>query len=268
MKNNNIKTKYVYSETKQNKVYLKEKNDQWFPINFQWIPAINQKNQIIKKASRMKSIIYLPMVLLVILISSCSKDTIIGSGNLTTELRDVSNFTEVSSEGIFEVIITQGDSQSVEIIANDNIIQKVKTIVIDNELRLYLEGHNYKEINLWANIVVPRINSIKNNGIGNVLILNVENNDNFKVYNSGTGNISMEGSADGLTLRNEGSGNFYGFQFSTEDCNVNIIGSGDCEINCENNLKVGIEGSGDIYYIGSPSITSNISGSGKIINSN
>lgn len=252
---------------------MKENGDgekeHWHPINFQWIPIVKLRSELNVKTNKMKSIAILPIVLMLTLLTSCSKDPITGSGELTSEFRNVTNFTKVSSEGVFEIMITRGTSQSVEIIGDDNIIQEVKTNVIDNELILYLDDdNNYKDISLQVNIMVSSINSIKNYGVGDISILGVETTDNFNVHNSGTGDISIEGSAQSLTLENEGSGKFDGFLFAIDDCNVNIVGSGDCEINSANHLNVHIEGSGDVYYIGLPTIEADISGSGKIVNSN
>ena len=267
--NNQIKTQHVYSENNTKKVYLKVDDETWFPINFQWIPIIKLNNELNLKTNKMKKLVILPLILLSIIISSCSKDSLTGSGELTSELRNVVTFTKISSEGVFEVNITQGDSQTVEIIADDNIMSKVITKVVDNELRLYLdEDTNYKNISLQANITVPVINGLKNSGTGNVLILNVDTNTDFNVYNSGTGDISIEGSAKSLTLKNEGDGTFEGFLFSVDDCNIKIIGSGDCKVNCDDYLNVQIEGSGDVYYLGTPIIEADISGSGKVINAN
>ena len=201
-------------------------------------------------------------------ITACTKDAIVGSGTPISEFRNVADFTKVSSEGVFEVTITQGDFQSVEIIADDNLIHRVKTEVVDNELRLYLDDRNYKNISLKANITTERINGIKNTGVGNIMISNVDESGNFNVYNSGTGNINIEGSAESLTLENEGTGKFKGFQFVVSNCNAEIIGSGDCEVNPTNTLNVAIKGSGDVFYKGSPVIEVKISGSGKVINAN
>ena len=201
-------------------------------------------------------------------LTACTKDAIVGSGTPISEFRNVADFTKVSSEGVFEVTITQGDFQSVEIIANDNIIHRVKTEVVDNEIRLYLDDRNYKNISLQANIIAARINGIKNIGVGNIMISNVDESGNFNVYNSGTGNISIEGSAESMTLENEGTGKFKGFQFIVSNCNAEIFGSGDCEVNPTNTLNVDIEGNGDVYYKGSPDIDAKISGSGKVINAN
>jgi len=124
--------------------------------------------------------------------SSCSDDDlIIGSGNPTSEFRNGLNFSKISAEGVFDITITQGSVQSVEIIADDNIIHKVKTKVVSNELRLYLDDdNNYRGIILEVNIIVPNINNVKNSGVGNITILDVDTIDNFNVYNSGSGDIS------------------------------------------------------------------------------
>lgn len=216
----------------------------------------------------MKRTVYLLGVLVCTILSCSPDDVIFGSGNLTSEFRNVSSFTKVSSEGVFEVTITQGSPQSVELIADDNVIDNIKTNVVNNELRLYLDKHSFSNVNLKANIVVERINGIQNIGTGSIFVNNVSENGNFNIYNSGSGNISMEGSAESLTLENEGSGKFKGFQLKLSDCSLKIIGSGDCEVNASNTLHVSIEGSGNTYYKGLPNITTSINGSGKIINAN
>ena len=212
--------------------------------------------------------ITLSICVLLLTLTACTKDTIEGSGTPISEIRNVADFTKVSSEGVFEVTITQGNSQSVGITADDNIIQRVKTEVVDNELRLYLDDHNYRDISLKANIVAERINGIKNTGIGNLVISNVDEGGNFNVSNSGSGSISITGNAKSLTLENEGDGKFNGFQFIVSNCSAKIIGSGDCEVHPISTLNVDIEGSGDVYYKGSPAIEANISGSGKVIDAN
>ena len=205
---------------------------------------------------------------MLVALTACTKDTIEGSGSPISEIRNVASFSKVSSEGVFEVTITQGDVQSVEITADDNIIGRVRTEVVNDELRLYLDKRNYKGIRLKANIVAERINGIKNTGVGDVVISNVDEGGNFHVDNSGTGNISIQGVAESLTLRNEGDGMFRGFQFAVSDCDIDIIGSGDCQIHATSTLNVAIEGSGDVYYKGIPKVEVNITGSGKVIDAN
>ena len=209
------------------------------------------------------------LMLITLFLSCTSDDEINGSGNLITESRDVDVFSKVSSEGVFDVTITQGGPQSVEITADDNIMNKVKTRVISDELQLYLDDdYNYSGITIQAQISAEALNGIMNSGVGNMVISNVNENADFSIDNFGTGNITIEGSAASLSVLNEGTGNISAFDFFVENCSIDIEGSGSVEINCSDNLDISIEGSGNVYYKGNPSINTSISGSGSVIDAN
>ena len=214
----------------------------------------------------MKKIILLLITVLTLM--SCSENLYNGSGDLTSEMRNVSSFTKVKSEGIFNVNIVQGETQSVEVIADDNIIHKVNTKVVNNELRLSLKNGNYQDITLNINITVKQINGIKNTGSANMYIDNVAEQNDFRIDNMGSGDIIINGIASKLFVENEGSGSVLGFGFFVEECNVEIIGSGNLEINCSNKLNIEIEGSGNVYYKGNPQLTTDITGSGQVISRN
>lgn len=88
---------------------------------------------------KIEKVIYVLMIVNYVLFSCEADDVVSGSGNLITETRTVSVFNKVSSIGVFDINITQGNFQSVEIIADDNIIDYVTTKVVNNELLLYLD---------------------------------------------------------------------------------------------------------------------------------
>lgn len=208
------------------------------------------------------------LLLLISTLFGCSKDRFIGSGDTISELRNVANFNKVSSEGTFNVTIIKGTEQTIEIIADDNIMQRVKTTVTNGKLYLYLADGNYKDVHLEAHIKVLDLKEIQNSGAGDMYINNNTDVETFKTFNSGSGNIHLEGSCDNLEIRNEGSGNILAFNMPSENCNIKIEGSGEVEVTCTSNLNVKIEGSGNVYYKGTPSINTDISGSGKVINNN
>ena len=200
-----------------------------------------------------------------ITLASCSKDDYTGSGNTVSEFRDVNLFTKLSSEGNFVVNITQGSTQSLEIIADDNIIGRVKTAVSDGLLKIYLEDGNYKNTYLEANITVADLNGIKNEGTGDITVFELQNAGIMEIENIGTGNIAIAGYTDNLIIINEGSGTINCAEFMAANAEIRIEGSGDSEVYCTESLKVNIEGSGNVYYKGSPSMIIDISGSGKVI---
>jgi len=209
------------------------------------------------------------LILFTLFLSCTTDDDINGSGNLITESREVDVFSKVSSEGVFDVVITQGSPQSVEITADDNIMNRVRTKVINDELQLYLDDdYNYSGITIQAKISAEDLNGIMNSGVGNMDISNVNENEAFSIDNFGTGNITIEGSAASLNVLNEGTGNISAFDFFVENCSIDIEGSGFVQISCSDNLDINIEGSGNVYYKGNPSINTNISGTGSVIDSN
>ena len=245
--------------------------NEWNSLNFQWMPLVKLNQELNLKTRKMKNLMMLPVLMLLVCITSCSDDddTIFGSGNLTTEIRTVDLFTKISSESVFEVTVTQGTPQSVEIIADNNIVNYVKTEVSGNELRLYLEDdYNYRDIALKANIVVGSLNGLKNYGAGDLHVHNIDNSGAFSIENEGSGDIEIDGVSTSLSIKNTGSGDILGFDFLVEDCTIDIEGAGDVKISCSDNLDVDIEGSGNVYYKGNPTINTNISGSGTVINEN
>jgi len=211
-------------------------------------------------------------VLLILVVMSslfgCSEDTFVGSGYSETEFRQVGYFNSVSSEGTFKVTITKGDEQAVTIIADNNIIGKVRTSVVNEKLKLYLEDGNYRNVHLEAYITVPELRGIENDGDGDMFVYNNTNAESFTLFNRGSANIYLEGSSHLSDIKNEGSGHIFGFDMLSENCIVKNEGSGDIEVACESNLDVSIEGSGNIYYKGHPLINVSVSGSGEVINDN
>ncbi len=227
-------------------------------------------NKGIYKSKNMKNLIALQIFALFALAASCDTDDAInGSGNLTTESRDVEAFTKVSSEGVFEVAINQGPEQSVEITADDNVIGRVRTRVVNDELQLYLDDdYSYSGITLRVQISAKSLSGLYNSGAGNMEVTKVDQPGVFTIGNFGSGNISIQGTALSLNIKNEGSGNIRAFDFPVENCSVDIEGSGNAEVHCSDDLEVSIEGSGNVFYKGSPSINASISGSGKVIDAN
>jgi Protein of unknown function (DUF2807). len=217
----------------------------------------------------MKRYFLVSWVMITSVLCSCSKETISGSGNLVSENRSISNFTAVSVDGTFNLTVKQSDEHGVHIIADDNVIAHVKTEVDDDVLKLYLEsGINYKNIDLVVEVSTVQLNGLKNQGSSNIDIKAGNEHALFYIANEGSAKIDFSGVSQELYLHNEGSGRLSGFLFTSSNCLVDAIGSGDIEISCVESLDVTINGSANVFYKGTPNITSDIEGSGKVINKN
>ena len=182
---------------------------------------------------------------------SCTKDLVRleGEGAITTTTLQVDEFTGIDLEGVDNVYITYGAEQQVTVTGHPNIISRIRTDVFNNTWYIALENGNYGDYELTYHLTLPRIEKVVSNGTGNVEI---------------TDFISQ----DELSVRLVGTGNFLGFPLAVKNCSIDISGSGNCEVTVENRLDVNIDGSGRVYYQGSPIVHEDISGTGSVTHRN
>ena len=217
----------------------------------------------------MKSILFKSIPLALILFFGCSSEVIKGSGTIVEQIRDVPSFNKIDSEGIFDVTVKYGSEPLIKIMADDNVINYVITEVSGEALKLQLEdGKNYKNIEVKVVIEVPILEQFSNKGTSNINISEVGPIETFTLKNEGAGDITFSGTTSELIIRNEGSGKLSGFEFYSTNCDITIIGSGDVQVNCNTSLSVNIDGSANVFYKGSPTINSEIKGSGKVLEAN
>ncbi|MCD4794836.1 MAG: DUF2807 domain-containing protein [Bacteroidales bacterium] len=248
--------------------------------------------------------------LAVLFFSGCKKGIFCtsGKGEIVTSVLTVGEFNKLEASGAFDIIVSQGDTQIVELEGHQNIIDRVKTSLVNNHLEIDLKKGCYNDYVLTIYITVPDIKEVKLNGSGNITIEefdelnqlyliitgsgNIYGNHNLPVNNlsfyiSGSGNIDfaatslnisseIEGSGNatlsGTTNTHEaiidGSGSFRTFNLISNNTSINIEGSGDCEVFTNNTLNIDISGSGNVYYKGYPNLNVNISGSGNVFDAN
>lgn len=183
--------------------------------------------------------------------NSCSKELIQieGSGSIISKILQVEDFTRINIEGVDDVIISYGMEQEVRVDGHPNIISRIKTAVSNGTWNIELEEGNYGNYELKYYLTLPVIEQITCDGTGDVLVTDFISQDN-------------------LTVKFTGTGNFHGFPMKVKNCKVEIFGTGDCEVSVETKLDATIIGSGSVYYMGDPSINTNISGSGSVIKVN
>ena len=200
---------------------------------------------------KIANIIIAATLLATIVTQGCTKEfsQIEGIGTITTETLTLQEFSGIAMEGADNVIISYGPEQKVEVTGHSNIIDRIQTEVRNGTWDVELERGNYGRYELTYYITLPSIEKVSNTGSGNVSITD-----------------PMETSYMVISLM--GSGSFSGFPLSAQSCQVDITGSGNCEVTAVQSLDVSIDGSGSVFYKGSPSINDHISGSGRVVDSN
>lgn len=81
---------------------------------------------------------------------------------------------------------------------------------------------------------------------------------------SGSGDITLSGTTQSQEVDITGSGEIQLLSMPTQNSNIDITGSGDCRVDVSTKLDVRISGSGNVFYNGTPIVTLNVTGSGKV----
>ena len=216
-------------------------------------------------------------------------ETVKGNGQAKKETREVSSFSSLSSQGSMDVQIAYGNSNSVVIDADENLLPYIETTVENGKLTI----KNKKGINLKSsskilvNVSMTKINSLQLSGSGNLSGSGAFNNDSktdiavsgsgnlkldfdsFKdldVTVSGSGNVDLKGkSANNIDAKISGSGNIDCSDLSSKDVTAKISGSGNIKVYASNSIDAKISGSGSVYYKGNlQNIQTKIAGSGRV----
>jgi hypothetical protein len=220
----------------------------------------------------MKNFRYLSIVLVIMLATlACSinfgnNQIVEGSGVLSRETRSVNEFTAIELAGSGDVTVRAGETQSVQVEADDNIVPLIETNVQGSKLVISTKPNVSMRTKqpIRITVTVKSLDAASITGSGNMTISNI-NAGKATVGLSGSGNITVAGTAQSVQATLNGSGNILCSDLIAQSATVRITGSGNVTVNVSQSLDANITGSGNIKYRGSPAkVNQSVSGSGSI----
>ncbi len=235
----------------------------------------------------MKFLTTLSIFIGALLVSSCNLIGIgeKGNGNVIKQNRNVASFSKLTVNGVFHVIINQGEMEAVVVETDENLAPLITTDVKDGELTLDLKkGKNIRhstKLNIYVTIknidelAIEGVNQVsssllklphlmlKSDGVGNNdLQLNCEI---FNAHLSGVGSTKLSGNADSATIHNSGVGSLQAFGFIVQKLNIDNSGVGSAEVDAEQQISINNSGVGSVKHKGNATIkAANNDGVGKI----
>lgn len=237
----------------------------------------------------MKQLLILFLALTSISASAQPWETVKGNGQAKTETRQVNAFTSVSSGGAMNVEIAYGNSNSISIEADENLLPYIETSVDNGKLTIKTsKNKNLKSrSDITVRISMTKIKGIQQSGSGSItgegkftnddetdISLSGSGNlkldfDSFKDLDlsvSGSGNMNLKGnSTNKLEIKISGSGNIDCLKIPANNVDVKISGSGNVKVNAQNSIDAKISGSGSVFYKGDATdIKSKVAGSGRV----
>jgi hypothetical protein len=206
----------------------------------------------------------LALVAVLLVLTGCS--VVSGSGQVASETRQVSGFTGIDLSGVGEVIIEQGESESLTIEADDNVLPVLTSEVEDSVLQL---GRKPRTTVTTRNpiryrVTLKDLTRVQLSGSGSVSAESLRVNA-LRVDISGSGTMNLAGSADEQRIAMSGSGQYDAAGLSSRSVEVDISGSGKATVAVTEQLRVDISGSGTVTYSGDPRVDQSVSGSGRLV---
>ncbi len=203
-------------------------------------------------------ILLLTVTSLVFITSACEEGNgsnnddrkVVGTGPIVTRNPDFTSFDKIENAGVANFYITIGSPQSVELKAQQNIIDVMTYEVVGYTLKIGIEDgvsiDSQEEIRF--DITIPSITRIDLTGVGD-FVLSGEDQDELIINLTGVGNVLA-------------------YDMKVDACTITSIGVGNIQVHVISTLDVIITGVGNVYYKGNPTITSSVTGIGSLINAN
>jgi hypothetical protein len=204
----------------------------------------------IKKANILKLVLAIIIVTLFLMsMTSCK---------LVSQPRDVSGIDKVAIHGSGELIIEQGDTESLTVTAPAELLPYIETTVSGGTLTISIPDEEGDKPPITIRGVryylkVKDLNEISAFGSGSISSSDFVT-DTIKIIIAGSSNIELSGQATSQEIEIDGSGNYSAKNFETSQCTVRINGSGNASVNVRDNLDITINGSGNVKYVGDPSV--------------
>jgi hypothetical protein len=199
---------------------------------------------------------------------------LIGSGNLETEEYAFTNFTEVEIGSAFEFEIKQSSSYSINITADDNVLDYVQVYKDGQTLKIRLGGiPSLRLVTLRASVTMPQLSGLTVSGASRGTVSDFSSTEDLDITVSGasrvTGDITagnvefgisgastiqLEGSANDMVADVSGASLFKLGDFTVNNAEVNISGASTGTVNLNGRLDANISGASTLLYIGEPTM--------------
>lgn len=211
------------------------------------------------------------VLLLVPLLAGCA---LIG-GNVVTREEAITGFDKVDVGYAFQVDISQGDTFSVVVRVDENLVEYLEVVKEGNTLKIGLKpGWEPRQARtMQAEITMPELTGLILSGASRGTItgfksaeglsLNVSGASSLQgdieagdasFSASGSSKVTLNGSAQDIMIDASGSSEVNLGSFLVNDANVKADGASNVTVKPSGKLDANASGASRIYYLGSPTL--------------
>ena len=191
--------------------------------------------------------------------------TINESGNVASEQRDVNGFDEVELRGVGNLSIRQAGSESLTVEAEEDVLPKIRTEVVNNRLVISPEPNTNIQTTepIDYKLMVKDLQGMEVSGSGDIDAEGIST-DKLGINISGSGAIRASGSAHSQKIGISGSGTYRAADLESKQAEVDVEGAGSAIVNASEALNARVSGAGSVEYVGDPTVEKDVSGAGRV----
>lgn len=198
----------------------------------------------------------------------CGCDMVVtGDGVGVASQRATGPFHAIDAKTSLDVEVTQGDTLSVVVTTDENLVQLISTEVVGDTLEIEQADNLRPGARSVVTIVVPALVAVDLNGSG-AMIVNTFSSpvmhlgnagsgpltatihaDTLDVASSGSGSTTVDGDANMLALALGGSGSVDATRLPTHGAHVHHDGSGSASIVVSGDSQIEASGSGTVHAV-------------------
>ncbi len=204
-----------------------------------------------------------------------------------SEKRKLPKFKSILLKGVGNVVVTKGNENSISLNSDKNILSKLRTKVINDELIISLTPSfpfwlaSFPRIDM--HVVMEEVLALRVSGVGRIRTdteltaksLIVFNNGvggmqlklnctEVKTYLKGVGEIELTGKTESHEVEITGTGKVNAYNLESKMAKVKAKGVGECVVFASQELFVEMSGVGRVRYRGNPEVHRNQTGLGSI----
>jgi hypothetical protein len=200
--------------------------------------------------------------------------TITGSGNVVTREEPIAAFDRVDVSHEFHVDISQGDTFSVIVRVDDNVVEYLEVVKQGNTLKIGVEPGRALSVSgatMEAEVTMPELAGLELSGASHAAITGFKSTKALDVNLSGASDLSgdieagdatfdasgasrvtLNGSARNVTVEGSGASHIDLSDFAVADAGVKLSGASTATVNPSGTLDVDASGASHVYYLGNP----------------
>jgi len=205
---------------------------------------------------------------------SCDILSYLGNGDIVTSERTVQSFNKIESGGSAHVRFHKSqDEYRVVVTSDSNLIDFITTEVWNNTLQIGTKNGSYSFTKWEVDVYCPSLNGVSISGSGSFTssekiiapdfisdisgsgkIEGIIECSTLSAAITGSGKMTVSGTAVTSQINISGSGKFNGYELITNSAVIIITGSGNADVYVSSSIKANVTGSGTLNYKGNPSV--------------